>query len=161
MKKLATRFGKFGLVGVLGAIIQLAAATLLVRFFRFTAVVATALAVEVAILHNLAWHERFTWRDRKGNAFERSCRFHAANGLVSFFGNTILVYWFCKGLNWTALESESIAIVACSAVNFWLADRWVWMPLSDDRREQATYRDFLGVWTGRPRSRKGRFDGGP
>lgn len=132
MKSLATRFGKFSLVGALGAIVQLATATILVKIFDFSAVAATPFAVEIAILHNLAWHERFTWRDRRGNDFaKRGWRFHATNGMVSLFGNTILVYWLRSRLNFPLLESEIIAIVACSAVNFSLADRWVWRGIKD------------------------------
>ena len=57
------RVGPFMAVGALGFALQIAALAL------FTAagwplIAAIAAAVEVAILHNFCWHERWTWRDR-------------------------------------------------------------------------------------------------
>jgi hypothetical protein len=56
--------------------------------------VSTAAAVEAAVLHNFAWHQRWTWRDRRpASAHEtlgRLLRFHALNGAVSLAGNVRL-----------------------------------------------------------------------
>jgi putative flippase GtrA len=55
------RWIAFMTVGLGGFIVQLAAVTLLARAGLADAP-ATALAVELAILHNFVWHERWTWR---------------------------------------------------------------------------------------------------
>jgi putative flippase GtrA len=59
------RWCKFSLVGAVGIGVQLAAlAGLTVAGLQF--LLATALAVEAAVLHNFGGHQHFTWRNRKG-----------------------------------------------------------------------------------------------
>ena len=80
------------------------------------------------MLHNFMWHERFTWPDRrvKQQMARRLWRFHAANGLVSFIGNTILMYCLADRLNVPVARSAIAAILVCSFANFLIADRWVY-----------------------------------
>ena len=73
-------------MGLIGFALQLGVLALLLRLgLHYLA--ATALAVELAVLHNFAWHERWTWRDRppagrpldglgagRGAALALSCR---------------------------------------------------------------------------------------
>ena len=51
---------------------------------RLHYLVATAIAVEAAVLHNFCWHQRWTWRDRRAasrtTAVRRLGRFHLLNG---------------------------------------------------------------------------------
>jgi putative flippase GtrA len=58
------RWSKFNFVGGIGIAVQFAALFLLKTVFHLDYLVATALAVEAAVLHNFVWHERFTWADR-------------------------------------------------------------------------------------------------
>lgn len=126
-----SRFGKFTLVGLLGGALQLFLLFLLTKSFHVLAVPATAIAVEIAVLHNFLWHERFTWRDRGFRSLRqraiRLARFHAGNGLVSLLGNTALTYWFVARLDAPVLLSAMAAIALCSVTNFILADRWVYV----------------------------------
>ena len=58
-----SRFLKFNGVGAIGFALQLGLLALLLRAgLHYLA--ATAIAVELTILHNFWWHERWTWRDR-------------------------------------------------------------------------------------------------
>lgn len=124
------RFGKFNLVGLLGAILQLLLFYLMNQVGHLPAPTATVIAVEMAILHNYVWHERFTWRDREPINFRqrtlRLCRFHAGNGLVSLAGNAALIYAFVEWLRVPAVISAAAAIALCAPANFLLADRWVY-----------------------------------
>ncbi len=124
------RFGRFNLVGLLGAALQLLLLWLLTECFHAPAAAATSLAVEIVVLHNFVWHERFTWRDRRpksiGQTLGRLWRFHAGNGLISLFGNTVLTYFLVERLKTPILPSAIGAIALCSLVNFLLADRWVY-----------------------------------
>ena len=124
------RFGRFNLVGVLGAALQGILICLLTKFFGLRTVAATPIAVELVLLHNFFWHERFTWRDSKitghRQAGIRLLRFHAANGAVSLCGNVFLMYWFVERLKIPVVPSTLGAIVLCALVNFRLADRWVY-----------------------------------
>jgi putative flippase GtrA len=127
---LLARLGKFNLVGLLGAALQLLLLYVLTKCIHMSAFAATPVAVEIVVLHNFAWHERFTWRDRQlKNIRQRSARllrFHAGNGLTSLLGNTMLAYFLVERLNAPVLPSAMGAIVICSLINFFVADRWVY-----------------------------------
>ncbi len=87
------RYWKFNLVGAMGMVVQLAALALINRCVPGHYLVATAAAIELALLHNFVWHLRFTWRDRRGRSalLPQLVRFHLANGLVSMLGNLALM----------------------------------------------------------------------
>jgi putative flippase GtrA len=54
------RWFKFNSVGAIGVGVQLAVLTLLAGQLGVNYLVATALAVETAVLHNFVWHEKWT-----------------------------------------------------------------------------------------------------
>jgi putative flippase GtrA len=124
------RFGKFSLVGVLGAAIQVVVFDLLINFFHLPKVAAAPIAVEMVLLNNFFWHERFTWHDRSSGGLRqraiRLCWFHVTNGALSLGGNTALIYLLVEQLKAPALPSAIAAIAFCAPVNFVLADRCVY-----------------------------------
>jgi putative flippase GtrA len=61
------RWMKFNFVGGIGVAVQFAALFVLKAVLHVDYLVATAVAVEAAVLHNFIWHERFTWADRTGS----------------------------------------------------------------------------------------------
>ena len=67
-RSIATRWLKFNLVGGMGIAVQLLMLVVLKSGLHIHYLVATALAVEAAVVHNFLWHERFTWADRPGPA---------------------------------------------------------------------------------------------
>lgn len=125
------RLGKFNLVGVMGAALQLLLLCLLTKLFHMSAVAATPVAVEIVLLHNFLWHEGFTWRDRQPRSIRqrvaRLWRFHLGNGLISLLGNTMLTYYFVERLKAPMLASAVAAIIFCSLTNFFVADRWIYV----------------------------------
>ena len=122
------RWLKFNAVGGMGILIQLGALAFLTEALRVPYLVATAVAVEAAILHNFIWHERFTWADRKSrDQLGRVVRFNATTGVFSILGNM----FFTKLLVNAGLGhiSASIGAIAwCSIINFLLNDRVVFVP---------------------------------
>ena len=58
------RLLRFSVAGLIGFLVQVAALWLLVSFTTMHYVPATIIAVEMAILINFVWHDRWTWRDR-------------------------------------------------------------------------------------------------
>ena len=52
---------KFVIVGCLGFVLQLLTLWALTSLAGWPWLPATAAAVEVAVLHNFVWHERWTW----------------------------------------------------------------------------------------------------
>jgi putative flippase GtrA len=127
VKLLALRWLKFNAVGAVGIVVQLGALALLRRRIDYLA--ATAIAVEIAVLHNFFWHERFTWKERPGGGRERLMRllrFHLGNGALSILGNVALMWLFVGKLHMKSLEfANMIAIAICSFLNFALGEWFV------------------------------------
>lgn len=123
----SVRWVRFNLVGALGMAVQFGALALFSRFDGGHYLMASAAAVELAVLHNFAWHLRVTWPDRRGgsDAFGQLIRFHLANGTVSLIGNLVLMRLLVGDAHLPVLTANCIAILACSAVNFCLGHRWV------------------------------------
>lgn len=121
------RWSKFNLVGLAGAMVQLAALALLNRVAPAHYLWCTAAAIELTLLHNFAWHIRYTWRDRREAKPLRLqlLRFHLSNGLVSLVGNLLLMRILVQQAHVPVLPANCIAILVCSLVNFGLGDRWV------------------------------------
>ena len=121
-----TRWAKFNLVGVLGVGVQLAALALFNRLLRGHYVTASAIALELTLLHNFVWHLNFTWRDRRTTlAWRRQlARFHLTNGLVSLAGNLALTHVLVHRAHMPILAANALAILSCSAANFLLSHRW-------------------------------------
>jgi len=122
------RMAKFSLVGALGIAVQLAALWLMTRL-TFHYLLATAFAVESAVLHNFLWHQRFTWSDRSpnGQTKVRLLRFHLSNGAVSFLGNLLLMRLFVGLFGLPVIPANLLAIGSCALINFLLSDRWVFL----------------------------------
>jgi len=127
--RLCVRFGRFNLVGLMGAALQLVLLDVLMECFHLPAIAAAPIAVETVILHNFFWHERFTWRDRPTGLRQKAIRlwrFHASNGLISLAGNTLLTYCLSHKLKVPPLASAATAIALCAPINFLVADCWVY-----------------------------------
>ena len=120
------RWCRFNLVGAMGMLFQLAVLALLNHCAPGHYLWSTAAAIELTLLHNFAWHVRYTWRDRqdKFTLVPQLFRFHAANGLVSMVGNLALMRMLVQGAHLPILVANGIAILVCSAINFLLGDHW-------------------------------------
>ena len=123
------RWIKFNAVGGIGIGVQLAALTFLRSWLRLDYLLATGLAVEMAVIHNFLWHERFTWADRPArrpvHSLVRLAKFNASNGAVSIAGNLVLMRLLAGELRLNYLVSNLVAIALCSLANFLLGDRFV------------------------------------
>jgi putative flippase GtrA len=119
------RMLKFNAVGAIGIVVQLAALALLKSGLHVPYLTATALAVEIAVLHNFVWHERWTWRDRTtagGSMFYRLLRFNAGNGFVSIVVNLALMRWLVGSLHAPYLAANLGAIACGALANFLISD---------------------------------------
>lgn len=124
----AHRFIKFGAVGAGGIVVQAAMLAILLRVTGMHYLAATAVAVEAAILHNFAWHMRWTWADRPASrVIVTLLRFNATTGAVSLTGNIVLMFLFVGAMNLNAQVANLITIAVCSLLNFALADRFVFV----------------------------------
>ena len=119
---------KFNAVGLIGIGVQLLALAVLKSGFELDYRLATVIAVEIAVLHNFAWHERWTWIERTKHAAGmpgRLVRFHLTNGLISIAGNLVLTWLFVSQVHLHYFLANLIAIGTCSIVNFFASDRLV------------------------------------
>jgi putative flippase GtrA len=124
------RFGAFAAVGALGFVLQLASiAALLSAGWSYLA--ATAAGVELAVLHNFWWHERWTWRDRapQGAGIRRRSmrllRYHMTTAITSIGGNLVLTFVFVETVRMPPVLANAAAVAVMSLANFRVADRWV------------------------------------
>lgn len=128
MVKLGSRWLKFNAVGLMGVGVQLAALWLYTAIFGWHYLVATALAVETAVLHNYVWHMAWTWRDRAGDGSSpatRLVRFHLGNGLVSLLANLALMRLFAGVLHIPLMAANILSITITSLLNFVIGEFWV------------------------------------
>ncbi len=135
-----SRAARFVWVGVGGFVVQAAALQGLVSLAGLDYPIATALAVEAAILHNFLWHERWTWADRsaprsgshtepetgvRAKRWARFLRFNGLTAVVSIGGNVALMALLVGVLHAPLLVGMALAVAAVSVVNFACADRFV------------------------------------
>lgn len=119
---------KFNAVGVLGFALQTGTLFLLTHTTHFVSyLLATAIAVELAVLNNFVWHQRWTWRDRPSATMRetlgRLLKFNVTNGLVSIAGNLIFMSILVGRLHVNISAANVISVALCSLGNFVLADR--------------------------------------
>jgi putative flippase GtrA len=126
------RVARFAAVGLVGFLVQIGTlAWLTVAGWAYQP--ATILAVEIAVLHNFLWHERWTWRDRTSAgaaAWARLGRFQLTNGVNSLVGNLLLTAVGVELLDLHVVNANAIAVVLTALANYMAADRWVFRPLS-------------------------------
>jgi len=107
----------------------LAALVVFRSWLKLDYLLATGLAVEMAVIHNFVWHERFTWADRPAarpmQSLVRLAKFNASNGGVSIVGNLVLMRLLVGKLRFNYIVSNCVAIIVCSLLNFLLGDRFV------------------------------------
>ena len=121
-------FLRFNLVGALGILVQLATLAILNRAIPHRYLLTSTLAVELTLLHNFAWHIRYTWRAtsrRTRAALPQLLRFHLSNGIVSLLGNLFLMHRFVRSFHAPILIANALTIACCGLANFLLAHHWV------------------------------------
>ncbi len=119
---LLRRWVKFHMVGLMGMCVQLAVLPLLKSGLGINYMAATVLAVEAAVLHNFAWHEKFTWRDRASvhysEVLKRLARFNLTTGMISIVGNVVIMKYLVGQEHLPYMMANIIAIGCCSVANF-------------------------------------------
>jgi putative flippase GtrA len=115
---------------------------------------ATAIAVEAAIVHNFLWHERWTWSDRTApvaglkacshdgrgryDRLARFARFNGSTAVISIGGNVALMTLFVGAFRLPLLAANLLAVLALSVLNFLSADRIVFATKLTSRQSHPT-----------------------
>ena len=123
---------KFNAVGAMGIVVQLTALVIFDSGLKLNYLLATALAVETAVLHNFIWHERWTWAERtrlsRGAVLPRLLRFNFTTGAISILGNLLFMRVFVGWTHLPYLISNMLSIASCSILNFIVSDQLVFQP---------------------------------
>lgn len=145
----AVRWLKFNAVGGIGIGVQLILLAGLKSGLHLDYLIATALAVEAAVIHNYLWHERFTWADRKVEAgFVRFIKFNFTTGTFSIVGNVVLMKLLVGEMTLHYLAANGITIAACSIVNFAVSNKFVFRA-KPGRRDSFSLRIIHGLGSAR------------
>lgn len=139
------RWLKFNAVGALGMAVQLGSLGVFVHVLGLHYLLATALAVEAAVLHNFVWHRRWTWADRQAAQSVPTIaiflRFNLTTGLASIAGNVLFMWILARCADLEPVIANGMAIALCSVVNFVLSDRWTFaLPCSGKAPGRETVR---------------------
>jgi putative flippase GtrA len=147
-RPIVVRWLKFNLVGGIGITVQLLMLILLETGLHFNYLIATALAVETAVVHNFLWHERFTWADRADRGLTRFLKFHLTAGLFSIAGNLAFMKLLVGIGHVNYLLANGITITACSVVSpRWSPDGRFLAALSTDSQKLLLFDFKTQKWT--------------
>ncbi len=123
----------FVAVSTLGLVLQLATIVVLTHAFGVHYSIATVAGVQVAIVNNFFWHERWTWRDRVDRSRSlvvRLLRITAATGTSSFAGNLIFTTLYVQAFGLPIAFSNLLAVGSTSVLNYLALDRVVFKEVS-------------------------------
>ncbi|HJU43231.1 MAG TPA: GtrA family protein, partial [Vicinamibacterales bacterium] len=92
-------------------------------------IVATIVAIEMAILFNYLCHEQWTWRDRPARSARERCsrllRFNAMTALTSIAGGVLITAALVELFGMPPVAANVISVVALGMLNFAGADSLV------------------------------------
>lgn len=124
---------RFNAVGIAGAVVHLTALNIYHRWFGMHYLMATALAVETAVLHNYLWHLRWTWAERTAPATS-FLRFQFTTGVVSIAGNLFGARLLTGAFGMPVLAANVISIGVLYVFNYLVAHHYVFADTSDRGR---------------------------
>lgn len=125
-RSLSGRCGRFLLTGLAGCVCQIAALWVLVSVFSANYVLATVVAIELAIVFNYVCHEHWTWKDRPARdvreRWTRLLRFNAMTALTSIAGGVFITALLVELAGVPPLAANAISVIALGALNLFGAD---------------------------------------
>ncbi len=145
------RFARFGLVGGVGAVLNIGLLYLLVHFGHWAYLPAAAMATEAAILGNFVLNDRWTFRDARGRATwpRRLARYN----LVAL-GGLVVSLATLAALTATLRLHYLVAIGVATLWNYTVNARFTWATHRADgpvaelvEAEEAWYRRVAGIVT--------------
>ena len=119
------RFAAFNAVGALGVAVQLTSLWLLTGVAAVHYLIATPVSIACAVVHNFAWHRRWTWKDRDGARAATPgtfARFALTNGVLSLAANMSVMVVLVSGAHVNPVAANVVAILSSGLLNFWLGD---------------------------------------
>jgi putative flippase GtrA len=125
------RAAMFVAVAALGFAVQVSAIVALNTLAGLPVAAATAVGVLLALAHNFAWHERWTWADRRmgGHVIVRLVKFAASIGVVSLTGTVVLTTVYVSLLRMPIFVGNLLAVWSTAVLNYLVLDRLIFREL--------------------------------
>jgi len=124
---LGKRLASFGIVGISGIFVNMGILWIITHYANIHYALASPIAIELSIINNFIWNDRFTWHGRR-SALQHSIWYGLLRfNLVSWIAgsmNWLLLIAFTEGLGLYYLWGNLLAIAIASALNFVLNEKW-------------------------------------
>ncbi len=122
--KISGRLARFGAVGALGVVVNNAVLLAAHGVAGLPLLVASAIAVEISILHNFFWNERWTFGSKR-MSIRRLGKFNLTSlgGLVITTG---VLYGLVTFFRFQYIVANLVGIGFATAWNFALSMAWTW-----------------------------------
>jgi putative flippase GtrA len=119
----AGRWARFNAVAFAGFSVQTATVWVLVEHLGMHYLAAVAVALEAAILHNYAWHARWTWRDRPpaDGGVRRLLQYNVVASATAA-ANLACVAALVEAWRVPYLLASVLGVGLCAVINFVVAD---------------------------------------
>lgn len=114
---------RFAVVGVAGVAVNTIALHVFYGIAHLPLLVASPLAVELAVAHNFLLNDRWTFRGR-GLSLARFGKFNVS-ALATLLVNVVVV-WVLVGSGTHYMEANLAGIAVGAALNFGASSTWVW-----------------------------------
>lgn len=123
------RWLRWSAVATMGFVVQTGVLALLTSTLGVHYAPAMALAVGVAVLHNAAWHDAWTWADRPARGprarVERLAQLAGVTAFVSVAGGVALTVVWVRLAGLPVMAANLLTVVSLGVVNFVAAERGV------------------------------------
>jgi len=119
-----TRVSKFLVVGGTGVLVNSLALLMLFQWAHLPLLVASALAVELAIVNNFWWNDRWTFK-RTQLSWQRFARFNLVS-LAGLIITTGTLWVLVRQLGVYYLTANLLGIAVATAWNFVANSLWTW-----------------------------------
>lgn len=126
------RFLRFNAIGSVNIFFKLALLAALREWGGLNYLVATAIAVEISILHGFAWHQVWTWSERdldRGamDVVTRALRYNLATGVLAVIVNVGVVRLLVTSLRMNYLVAGALATPCAGLLCFLISDAFIFV----------------------------------
>ena len=130
------RFLRFTAVGCINIVLKLASIAALYDWAGLHYLLATALAVELVIVHGFMWQQFWTFRERRlatspAAVLGRLLRYNASFSLMALTTNLGLMRLLVGSLGVHYLVAASLTTVCAGLINFVICDRVLFAPVPE------------------------------
>jgi putative flippase GtrA len=135
------RIATFLAVGALGFAVQMSALAGLLAA-GCPALIATAAAAAISVVHNFFWHEHWTWADRpraRAAVCARLAGFVGSTGVTSIAGGVAFTAAYVRWFQIDALTANVLAVGTLGVLNFLIADRWIFSAADGFHRNASSF----------------------